>query len=319
MWVTPAPYNNGVTPGTASTFAGPVDAILIGMFVASCLVIVLVFLGILGFGIRFRRGSKTDRKLPKSTTWLEISWIIAPFMVFLGFFIWGAYVYQWMFTPPRNAYVVAVDAKQWMWKFQHPDGRLEIDTLHVPLGRPIRLVMTSEDVIHSLAVPAFRIKHDVLPGVYQQMWFEATRTGSYRLYCDQYCGALHARMTGRIIVMNSRDFSRWLAAGKPPEPLARQGKRVFQDFGCAGCHGANSVVHAPKLAGLYGKPVTLVNGKRVIANDQYLQGCILHPYTQYVAGYPPIMPSFQGQLTQAQIMALVAYIRSLGGHTSGGL
>lgn len=318
MWATPVPYDNGVTPGTASTFAGILDPLLVGMFVASCLVLVGVMLAMFGLGIGYRRGKPANRQLPLTTVPIEITWILLPALAFFGFFIWGAWVYQVMFRPPRNSYVVGVVAKQWMWKFEHPDGQLEIDQLHVPLGRPVKLVMTSEDVIHSLGIPAFRTKHDILPGRYQQMWFEATRVGAYHLFCDQYCGTLHARMIGRVIVMSPRDFARWSAQGRPDESMALQGRRYFQQYGCAGCHGESSSVHAPRFEGLYGKPVTLVDGRRKIVDESYIQGCILHPYTQYVAGYPPIMPSFQGQLSQAKILDLIAYIRQLGDRPAPG-
>src|SRR5262245_4682820 len=202
-----------------------------------------------------------------------------------------------------------------MWKFQHPEGRREINELHVPAGYPVKLILTSQDVIHSFYVPAFRIKMDAVPGQYHVAWFQATQVGSFHLFCAEYCGTSHAGMGGRVVVMKPPEYEQWLRTGTVEEPLAAGGARLFQRLGCSGCHGANSVVHAPRLEGLYGKPVPLQSGQVVIADEHYIRDSILVPQKDVAAGYAPIMPSFQGQISEEELMQIIAYIRSLGNDT----
>ena len=210
-------------------------------------------------------------------------------------------------------------AKQWMWKAEHAGGQREINAVHLPVGRPIELLMTSEDVIHDFSVPAFRIKHDVLPDRYETLWFRADQPGTYHLFCTQLCGTDHAHMVGDIVAMPGPEYQRWLARNGGGETMADAGKVLFMRYGCSGCHGGNGVggnqsggtVRAPALAGLYGSPVTLTDGRVVVADDQYIRDCILLPARQRVASYPPVMPSFAGQISEEDLLNLVAYIRSL--------
>jgi len=210
--------------------------------------------------------------------------------------------------PAAGALEINVTGKQWMWKVQHPGGQREIDELHVPAWRPVKLVMTSQDVIHDFSIPAFRVKQDVLPGSYVTQWFTATKPGEYHLFCAEYCGTMHSGMVGRVVVMPPAEYDAWLAGVTPDEPPAASGARLFASLGCAQCHGQN----APTLAGLYGRPVTLADGKTVIADEEYLRESIENPPARIVAGFEPRMPSFRGQLTDEQLGQLVAYIKSLG-------
>jgi cytochrome c oxidase subunit 2 len=198
-----------------------------------------------------------------------------------------------------------------MWKLEHAGGRREIDELHVPAGRPVKLVMTSQDVIHDFFMPVFRIKQDVLPGRYTTLWFEATKPGDYQLFCSQYCGTDHSRMVGRVVVMEPAAFERWLASGNSTGSMAAQGAAHFREYGCSGCHGASASVHAPKLEGLFGRPVQLADGSTVIADDRYIHDSVLLPRKEITAGYAPIMPSFQGQITEDALLEIIEYVKSL--------
>jgi cytochrome c oxidase subunit II len=206
---------------------------------------------------------------------------------------------------------VYVIGKQWMWKLEHAGGQREIDELHVPAGRPVRLVMTSQDVIHDFFMPVFRIKQDVLPGRYTILWFTATKPGDYHLFCSQYCGTDHSRMIGHVVVMAPAAFAAWLARGNGAQTMAARGAARFRQYGCSGCHGANASVHAPKLEGLFGKPVQLEGGGSVIADERYVHDSVMLPKKEITAGYAPIMPSFQGQIAEEDLLDIVEYIKSL--------
>src|SRR5581483_5283829 len=214
-------------------------------------------------------------------------------------------------SAPPDAMEVFVVAKQWMWKLQHPGGQREIDELHVPRGRAVKLVMTSQDVIHSFYVPAFRLKQDVLPGRYTEMWFVATTAGRFHLFCAEYCGTDHAHMGGDVVVMEPAAFDQWLNEHRGAADMATRGEMLFRQYGCSGCHGQNATVHAPNLAGIFGKPVPLSDGTTVIADERYIRDSILLPRKEVAAGYPPIMPSFAGQIEEDDILDLIAYVKSL--------
>ena len=296
----------------ASAAAGHTDALLLALTLVSAVVVGGIGLTIVVFAVRWRAGSKAPAgPVPERSAVLEALWIGIPLLVFLAIFVWAAALYRQLRTPPADALTIDVVAKQWMWKIQHPEGQREINELHVPVDRPIELVMTSQDVIHSFFVPAFRIKQDVLPGRYTTLSFTPIRTGRYQLFCAEFCGTSHSQMLGTVIVMSPSEYSGWLAANPGEGSLAAQGARLFRQFGCSGCHGASSTVHAPKLEGLYGRPVSLANGTQVTADARYIRDSILLPASQITAGYTPIMPSFQGQVDEADILKLVAYIRSL--------
>jgi len=300
-------------PEQASTLAHEVDAVFffgVGIAVVFSLLIAVV---ILYFAMRYKRQHEDevgqDEHAPAV---LEIIWSVVPLLILLFMFAWGAKVFFHASRPPSDAYEYFVVGKQWMWKFQHPEGPRETDELHVPVGVPVALTMTSEDVIHSFFVPAFRIKRDVVPGRYVTAWFQATKPGDYHLFCAQYCGTEHAGMTGRVIVMEPTDYARWLQSGAaaPLTPVA-SGELLFERLGCSSCHTATNTGRGPSLVGVYGRPVKLTDGKTVVADENYLREHILTPGRKVVAGYPAIMPTFKGLVSEEQLLELIAYLRSL--------
>lgn len=301
-------------PPQASTVAPEVDALYFFLVAITVVFSLMVAALILYFAIRYRRSAKIDRTPFHPSVWMEISWLILPLPLLLGIFVWSADVYFTLQRPPAGAMEFTVVAKQWMWKLQHPSGRREIDTLHVPKGQPVRLNMISQDVIHSFYVPAFRMKQDVLPGRYTQAWFEATQTGEFHLFCAEYCGTNHSRMIGKVIVMEPDEYQAWLAGGSPSESPVVAGQRLFEQLRCDSCHLAagGEQSRGPSLASLAGKPVTLTTGDQVTADDNYLRESILRSATKVVAGYQPIMPSYEGQIGEEQVLQLIAYIRSMG-------
>lgn len=296
---------------TASSIAPRLDA-LFWFAVALCAFVATgVFVTIVYLAIRYRRGSIVDRSdSGRHSLVIELTWTFVSFALFFALFIWSLFLFTDLHTPPRDAQTIYIVAKQWMWKVQHPGGQREINTLHVPLGQPVRLTMTSQDVIHSFYVPAFRVKQDVLPGRYTQLWFTATRVGEFPLFCTQYCGLDHSKMIGSVVVMNPADYARWLRGDGSVQSLAATGAALFRSRGCSGCHGANAVVHAPDLNGLFGRPVHLLDGSTVFADERYLRDSMLLPNLQIVAGFAPIMPSFAGQLSEDDVLALIAYLKS---------
>ncbi len=300
-------------PGEASTQAVHTDRIFMWLMLIAIVVVVLVFGLIVTFAYRYRNGSRAPRgELP---AWMqrdfEIGWTAATLFLFLFLAWFTAASSLGSLAPNKGAMQIHVVAKQWMWKTQHPNGAREINALHVPIDTPVTLVMTSQDVIHSLFVPQFRVKQDVLPGRYTQTWFEATKTGTYHLLCTQLCGTEHARMVGEVVAMTPDDYAKWSAAQPQADDIAKEGEGLFRSLGCSGCHALGSTVHAPALVGLYGKPVHLSDGRTVNADDAYLRDSILQPGRDIVDGYPNIMPSFSGLVGDEEILALTAYIRSL--------
>lgn len=308
-------------PAQASTHAPRVDLLYAFLVALFFLVQIVIAFLIVYFAVKYRRGSQADRGPAKGVDrktlhfrqqLMEASWLIVPFFVFMGIFFWGANVFFVSFRPPDNAFEVRVVGKQWMWKFQHPEGKREINELHVPLGQPVRLVMISEDVIHSMFVPAFRVKHDVLPGYYSEVWFEASRLGEYHLFCAEYCGTDHSRMIGRVVVMEPSDYQNWLAGGAENEPPAEAGKRLFEELRCSTCHqGGGQSSRCPPLENLYGREVKLTDGRTIEADESYLRESILHPNAKVVAGFKPIMPAFEGQIGEEGLIHLIAYLKSL--------
>jgi cytochrome c oxidase subunit 2 len=242
---------------------------------------------------------------------IEVTWTIIPLLLMMGLYAWASEVYLKEETPPLNAIEINVVGKQWMWKIEHGEGNAEINELHIPVGQPVKLTLASQDVIHSFFVPAFRLKQDVVPGRYTSEWFEATKPGTYHLFCSQYCGNSHAQMIGSVVAMEPAPYARWLAENSSGQTLAQQGARLFRELGCSGCHMGSAVVHAPRLEGIYGKPVPLQNGQVVVADDAYLRDCILTPTLRVPGGYAPLMPTFQGHVTEEEVFQLIAYIKSL--------
>jgi cytochrome c oxidase subunit 2 len=300
-------------PEQASTIAGRVDALYYYLLSVSGFFTLLIFSLIFYFAIRYRRRSEGDRpRAILANIPLEVTWIVIPFILVMVMFAWGASLYFSAFSPPADALEIFVVGKQWMWKVQHPEGRREIDELHVPLGYPVKLTITSQDVIHSFYIPAFRIKMDAVPGRYTSTWFEASRTGTFHLFCAEYCGTAHAGMGGRVVVMKPAEYEQWLRTGNPEESLAASGERLFQQLGCSGCHSSNSTVRAPLLDGIYGRPVPLQSGRVVLADEGYIRDSILLPQKDVVAGYAPVMPPFQGRISEEELLQIIAYIRFLG-------
>ena len=303
-WILPA----------ASDAAQRVDRIFFVLLAVTSVVAIAIALVILVFCVRYRRAAVVDRSnAPASKRGLEYAWTAAPMAIFLGFFAWGAVVYAGFYGRADGAMPVFVVGKQWMWRVEHPNGRREIDELHLPLGQKVRLVFATEDVIHSFYVPAFRMKQDAVPGRYTEVTVTPTRLGTYEMHCTEYCGTDHARMGGRVIVMRPEDFARWLAEGGARATMAARGFAAFRRLGCSGCHDPRSTVHAPDLAGLYGRTVHLQDGRTVVADDAYIRDSILLPKRDVVAGFDPIMPSFQGQASEEDILDLIAYLKSTGG------
>lgn len=298
-------------PG-ASAHASAVDLLFVGLLASGTLITLLLFFMLALFSVRYRAGSAAarDDRIKKSWRW-EIGWTAATLVAFLALFFWGARLYVDLYEPPKDAVPIHVVAKQWMWKAQHPGGQREINELHLPVGRPVRLVLTSQDVIHSFFMPAFRIKRDVLPGTYSSLWLTPRKAGTFHLFCAEYCGTDHSRMTGRIVVMEPAAFQEWLERQGAGETLAQEGKRLFSELGCSGCHGNSTTVRAPRLEGLYGRPVPLQDGTVTTADDRYIRNSILQPRSQIAAGYEPVMPSFAGKISEGELIRIVAYIKSL--------
>ena len=300
-------------PPDASVTGTTVDIIAISELVLIALILLLVFGMMFTFVIKYRRGSKADRShLARKTWWFEIGWTSATLFAFLVLFAFGAKAYLYLYQPPKADLELYVVGKQWMWKVQYPGGQREIDSLHLPLGKTVRVLLGSEDVIHGFYIPAFRVKHDVVPGTYEVFWFKPTELGSFRIECSQYCGTQHAQMTGAVHVLTPADYAQWLSSQSGGETLAHQGEALFRQYGCSGCHSPRSTIHAPILDGLYNTVVHLADGRAVIADERYIRDCILLPASQRVAGYPPVMPSFTGQIPEDDLMKLVAYIQSIG-------
>ncbi|HXG61711.1 MAG TPA: cytochrome c oxidase subunit II [Planctomycetota bacterium] len=304
-------------PERASTMAGQVDA-LYGCLVGVCALFAAVIVACLvAFSVKYRRRSPGERAVQTATNnALEVIWIAIPGVILLGMFAWGASLFVDLQTPPAGAMEVYVIGRRWMWKVQHPSGAREINELHVPTGRPVRLHLTSQDVIHSFYVPAFRIKQDALPGRYTTAWFEATRPGEYRLFCAEYCGTLHSGMVGRVAVLEPRRYEEWLERGAEGSPAA-EGRRLFLSLGCATCHTGGPEARAPRLEGLFGSRVPLRGGGTATADAAYVRESILDPAARVVEGFEPIMPSFRGRVGEEEILALIEYIRSLGAAPEG--
>jgi cytochrome c oxidase subunit 2 len=300
-------------PDQASKMAGQVDTLLLCLVVITGAVTFAIAAVMIFFLAKYRQRAAADRTPPKTENLaVEVTWSVIPLFIFLGLFGWGAKIYFDESIDPKNAMEVHVIGKQWMWKLEHLQGKREINQLHVPLDQTVKLVMTSQDVIHSFFMPAFRIKEDVLPGRYTTQWFKATKLGTYRIFCAQYCGTNHALMIGQVIVMTPTDFAAWLKTGRDTVSVAQRGEQLFHSFGCSGCHAAQAAVRAPLLEGVYGSQVPLMDGRIVHADERYLRDCILIPNTQIVAGFDPVMPSFQGRLSEDDLFAIITYIKSIG-------
>ena len=297
-------------PEQASTIARHVDALYIFLLIVTGMMTLLIFVCLVYFAARYRHRPGVPAEQIEGSTPLEITWSTIPFLIFMVIFAWGASVYFKERTPPSDATEVYVVAKQWMWKLEHAEGQREINELHVPVGRDVKMIMTSQDVIHSFFIPAFRIKQDVLPGRYTVAWCRATKPGTYHLFCAEYCGTQHSGMVGSVVVMEPAQYEAWMNGGSTG-PLSATGEKVFAELRCATCHRADAQGRGPNLQGVFGKPVQLEDGRTVTADENYVRECILDPGAKRVKGFQPIMPTFQGLVSEEQVNALVAYIKSL--------
>jgi cytochrome c oxidase subunit 2 len=310
--------NFPILPPAASKVAEQTDALYWGFIILSLVIILIVFCPIIFFVFKYREGKPANRtpvRLPEIP--IEITWTLIPTFIMICFYAWGARQYFIIERPPPGAMEINVIGKQWMWKIQHPEGNREINELHVPVGRIVKLIMTSQDVIHSFFLPEFRIKQDVVPGKYTTEWFNAQRIGVYHLFCSEYCGTFHSGMTGRVIVMSPADYENWLIKGQPGGTMVQSGEQLYRELGCSGCHSGSSVVRAPPLEGLYNKPVPLAGGEIVSADEAYLRDSILFPAKQIVGGYTNDMPSFQGRISEDELLQLIAYLKNLADAAPG--
>ena len=299
-------------PESASTMASRVDSLYFFLLALSIFFSLLIAGLIVFYAVKYRRraadsvGSEIHGGLV-----LELTWTIVPLLITMVIFVWGASVFFAMSRPPDETINIYVVGKQWMWKFQHLDGQREIDELHVPVGRPVKLIMTSEDVIHDVFVPAFRIKADVVPGRYTHLWFQSTKPGRYRLFCAEYCGTKHSGMIGQVVVMEPSEYQTWLSGGAAEGSLASAGAKLFQDLACNTCHRPDAQGRGPVLEGLFGKTVTLQNGVTLTVDEAYVRESILQPAAKIASGFQPIMPTFQGLVTEEQLLELIEYVKSL--------
>jgi len=303
-----------IFPPRASVGAAEVDALYAFLLLVGCGMTALIFACVCFFAIKYRRRSADDRpKAIHGSVPLEIAWSVIPFLIMLVMFGWGTRLYFQNYTPPRRGTLdIYVTGKQWMWKVQYPDGQREINELHVPTGRAVKLTLASEDVIHSFYIPAFRLKHDVVPGSYQTFWFEPTKPGRYHIFCAEYCGTNHSRMIGWVTVMDPARYATWLAGGGTGETMAALGEKVFEQYGCVTCHVMDRQGRCPSLRDVFGKPVQLSDGRTVLADEPYIRESILNPNAKIVKGYHPnVMPVFQGQIAEEPLLQLIVYIKSL--------
>lgn len=309
----PSDYPLALWPASASASAGETDHLILAFTLLTLALVVPIFVGITWFAVRYRDGKQVNRAYGDAhNRELELGWMIIPFLLTLFFFVWGARIFDRHKHPPANAIEISAIGRQWMWKFQHPGGQAEINDLHVPAGEPVLITMISQDVIHSLYIPALRAQMETLPGRYTQLWFKADRPGTYRLYCSEYCGTDHSNMDGLLTIMTPSDYEAWLTQSGSDQSLAAAGKRLFSSYGCSGCHAGAGTVHAPSLAGLYGSPVPLEAGGTLIADDSYIRDKILNPDNNKIAGYKQVMPSFKGLIPEDDLVRLLAYVKSYG-------
>ncbi|QEE26867.1 cytochrome c oxidase subunit II [Terriglobus albidus] len=306
-WLT----SSALFPKEASTIAPYADALYFFLLAMTLVGVVIVGALVFGFSIRYRKERNPEATQIEGSTLLEATWTIIPLVIFLVTFVWGALLYFRIYNPPANSMNIYIVGKQWMWKAEHPGGQHEINTLHVPTGRPVQLTMISQDVFHSYSIPEFRVKREVIPGRYSTVWFNATEPGVYHLFCTQYCGTLHSGMIGTVTALSPDDYQKWTEASTSGMSLAQNGERLFASLGCNQCHTGDPGARGPNLAGLYGKKVQMEDGSTQLANEAFLRDTILNPSSHVPAGYKPIMPTYQGQISEEGLIDLVEYLKSL--------
>jgi cytochrome c oxidase subunit 2 len=298
-------------PEQASTIASRVDNLYFFLVAVSAFFSVLIATIVVVLAVRYRRrrADEVGAHIHGGMA-LEIVWTVIPFVISMVMFVWGTSVFFALSRPPADALEVYIVGKRWMWKAQHLTGQREINELHVPVGQPIKLLIGSEDVLHSFYIPEFRVKMDAVPGRTTTLWFEATSAGTFHLFCTEYCGTDHSGMIGSVTVMEPQEFQTWLAGGPQQGSLAEAGETLFNELGCVTCH-RGTTPRGPSLEGLFGKDVKLADGSTVVADENYLRESILNPQVKMVAGYAPLMPTFQGQLNEDGVVRLLAYLKSL--------
>jgi cytochrome c oxidase subunit 2 len=306
-WLT----NFALFPPEASTVAPQTDALYLFLVFISVIGCGIVTLLVVGFSIMFRHDRNPEATQIEGSTLLEATWTLIPLVLFMVVFVWGAVLYFRIYNPPKNAMNIYVVGKQWMWKAEHPGGQHEINGLHIPTGRPIQLTMISQDVFHSFSIPAFRVKREVIPGRYTTVWFEATQPGTYHLFCTQYCGTKHSAMIGDIVVLKPEAYEAWIESSTSGTSLAQNGERIFAALGCNACHNGNPDSRGPSLANVYGSKLQLTNGSLITADDAFLRDTILNPSMHVTQGFAPIMPTYQGQVSEEGLIDLVEYIKGL--------
>lgn len=305
-----------IFPPRASVMAGRVDALYIYLLIVCGVMTVLIFLAVFFFAIKYRRRHPDEQPKPiHGSMFLEIAWSVIPFGFMLVMFLWGAKLYFEAYSPPpENALDIYVTGKQWMWKVQYPGGQREINELHVPSGRTVKLTLASEDVIHSFFIPAFRVKRDVVPGSYQTYWFQPTQPGRYHLFCAEFCGTDHSKMGGWVSVLSPADYESWLSGIPRGGSMRDAGEQLFQQYGCISCHVLDVKGRCPTLRNVYGRPVKLADGRTIQADDAYIRESILDPNAKIVDGYQrDVMPVFRGQVSEEGLLQLIAYVKSLSG------
>src|SRR5271154_1455685 len=298
-------------PVEASTIAPYADAFYFFLILISVVGLLLVAMLVFGFSFAYRAEKNPVATHIEGSTLLEATWTIIPLALFMIVFVWGALLYFRIYNPPTNAMNIYIVGKQWMWKAEHPGGQHEIDSLHIPINRPVQLTMISQDVFHSFSIPAFRVKREVVPGRYSTVWFEATKPGTYHLFCTQYCGTLHSQMIGEIVALRPEDYQAWTAGSTSGASLAQNGERLYASLGCNACHSGEAGARGPNLAAAYGSRLQLANGSYVTVDDAFLRDTILNPSMHVTAGYAPIMPTYQGQVSEEGLIDLVEYIKKL--------
>ena len=313
-------FNFPLSPPAASNFAGEYDALFYTIVFLTAIFTLMVGVGVIYFAVKYRRGSTADRSRPVyENARFEFASMVIPTILGLGIFVWGMKVFVNMRTPPDDATEIFVIGKQWMWHVQHPDGTRENNTLHVPLGKPVKLTMISQDVIHAFYIPAMRVQYMAVPGRFTQMWFTPVKTGDYHLFCNMYCGTQHSEMGGRVVVMEPRAYADWLATngeGGPKLSVVQSGEKLFNKIGCNNCHGAVSNLRGPTLNGIYKTQRKMTDGTVLVADETYLRESILRPQNHITQGWENSMLPYEGQLTEDQVVQLVAYIRQAGSITA---
>jgi cytochrome c oxidase subunit II len=304
-------HASALFPAEASTIAPYADALYAFLMAITVIGLVLVGALVFGFSIRYRKARNPIATQVEGSTLLEATWTIIPLALFMVAWIWGALLYFRIYDPPTNAMNIYVVGKQWMWKAEHEGGQHEINALHVPTGRAVQLTMISQDVFHSFSIPDFRIKREVIPGRYSTVWFEATTPGTYHIFCTQYCGTNHSAMIGEVTVLSPEAYEKWTQGSTSGTSLAQNGERLFASMGCNACHSGSAAARGPNLAGVYGAKLQLTSGSQVLVNDAYLRDAILNPSQHVTAGYAPIMPTYQGQVSEDGLIDLVEYIKNM--------